>query len=199
MELKAILQIAGVILGLLYLYLEYKADTRLWIVGILMPAVHSVLYFRSGLYADFGMQLYYVAAGLWGLGAWVIDGRKRNGEQDRSSSGITATPLRLAPLLAAVFVLLNTGLYFFLSRCTDSTVPFWDAFTTALSVIALWMLSKKYLEQWLVWCVVDAVTVALYIYKGIPLTACLYALYTVLSIAGYRRWKKMMDSGTPGE
>ena len=74
----------------------------------------------------------------------------------------------------------------------DSTVPGLDSFTTALCIVAYWMLSRKYVEQWLVWLVVDAVTVGLYLYKGIPLTAGLYALYTGLAVAGYLRWLRMM-------
>ena len=77
-------------------------------------------------------------------------------------------------------------------KFTDSTVPFWDSMTTALCIVAYWMLSRKFVEQWLVWLAVDAITVGLYIYKDIPLTAGLYALYCILAIAGYRRWRKMI-------
>ena len=73
---------------------------------------------------------------------------------------------------------------------TDSTVPFWDAGTTALSVVAMWMLSRKLVEQWLVWLVVDLVTVGLYLYKDLPYTAGLYALYSALAVAGYLRWRR---------
>ncbi|MCR5004250.1 MAG: nicotinamide riboside transporter PnuC [Bacteroidales bacterium] len=185
MDFKLILQIVGVVLGLLYLYLEYKANIWLWLVGLAMPAVHAILYLRAGLYADFGMEIYYVLAGLYGLVAWLLARGKAEDKND--SRGICRTPSRTAGVLFAVFVILHFGLYLFLSRLTDSTVPFWDSFTTALSVIAMWMLSKKYVEQWLVWLVVDAVTVGLYFYKGIPLTACLYVLYTVLAVVGYRK------------
>lgn len=187
MTFKLILQIVGVALGLLYLYLEYKANIWLWIVGLAMPVVHSILYFKAGLYADFGMEIYYILAGLYGLAAWLVSDRKKGEGQARS---ISFTPKNQWPWLVAVYLVLHAGLYFFLSRCTDSTVPFWDAFTTSLSVLAMWMLSRKYVEQWLVWLVVDAATVALYIYKGIPLTGCLYLLYTVLAVVGYRKWKK---------
>ena len=66
MDWKLILQLVGITLGLLYLWLEYRADIRLWIVGLIMPCVHGVLYFKAGLYADCSMQLYYVLAGLYG-------------------------------------------------------------------------------------------------------------------------------------
>lgn len=190
MDVKLILQIAGVVLGLLYLYLEFKASLWLWVVGIIMPAVHAALYFRQGLYADFGMQGYYVAAGIWGFCTWIFTGKgKKNG-----GGRICPTPVRLWPLLTAVCAALNAGLYFFLRCCTDSTVPFWDGLTTALSIVAMWMLSRKYTEQWLVWMAVDAVTVGLYFYKGLELTACLYILYTCLAAAGYIKWKHLQSS-----
>lgn len=194
MDWKLILQIVGVVLGLLYLYLQYKADIKLWAVGVIMPAVHGFLYFKSGLYADAGMQLYYVAAGIWGFAAWMFARRKRDEAGDHSrnaddADGISTTPKRLWPILVAIYAVLHALLYLFLRRCTDSTVPFWDAMTTSASIVAMWMLSRKYVEQWLVWGVVDAITVALYVYKGIPITACLYLLYTVLAVIGFRHWK----------
>ena len=185
MELKLILQIVGVTLGLLYLWLEYKANIWLWVVGLIMPCVHSVLYYKSGLYADFAMQVYYIAAGLYGLTAWLA-GRKRT----KKPLKIAHTPLRLALPLVAIYGVLHTAMYFVLVRFTDSTVPFWDSMTTAMSMVAMWLLSRKYIEQWLVWLVVDAITVGLYLYKGIPLTACLYGLYCILAIAGYLRWRR---------
>lgn len=231
MELKLILQIAGVLLGLLYLWLEYRADIRLWVVGLVMPLVHGALYFESGLYADASMQIYYVLAGLYGWAVWSKGRRRstgtlptpagsdasvaapdavraasvaeRGGESAAkpaaSSVGkapkalrIAHTPLRLIPALVGVYVVAHAALCFLLVRFTNSTVPFWDAMTTAASIVAMWMLSRKYAEQWLVWLAVDLVTVGLYLYKGIPLTAGLYALYSVLAVAGYLRWRKLI-------
>ncbi len=189
MDIKLLLQIVGVALGLLYLWLEYRANIYLWIVGMIMPMVHGALYFQSGLYADASMQLYYILAGVYGLAVWHRAPRKK-----RPESGISHTPWRVALTLAAVYAALHALLYFALKYLTDSTVPLWDAMTTALSIIAMWMLSRKYIEQWLVWLAVDAITVALYIYKGIPLTAGLYALYCVLAVAGYMRWRRVSRS-----
>ena len=189
MELKLILQIVGVTLGLLYLWLEYKANIWLWVVGMLMPCVHSILYFKSGLYADFAMQIYYITAGLYGLAVWLA-GRKRTEKPLK----IGHTPLRLVLPLVVIYGALHATMYFVLVRFTDSTVPFWDSMTTAMSMVAMWMLSRKYVEQWLVWLVVDAITVGLYIYKGIPLTAGLYTLYTALAFVGYLRWRRISVS-----
>ena len=75
---------------------------------------------------------------------------------------------------------------------TDSSVPFFDSMSTALCIVAMWMLSRKLVEQWLVWLVVDMISVGLYIYKGIPITAGLYTLYCALAVAGYLRWRKQV-------
>ena len=79
-----------------------------------------------------------------------------------------------------------------LTNFTDSTVPYIDAFTTSLSIVAMWMLARKYVEQWLVWIVVDAVSAGLYFYKGIPFYGVLYAIYTAVAYFGYRRWLRQM-------
>ena len=189
MDLKLILQIVGVVLGLLYLWLEYKANIWLWVVGLIMPIVHGTLYFQSGLYADFSMQLYYIAAGVYGLIVWLRGAKKT---ENRSELKITSTPLAVWVAIAGLYVLLHAAIYLFLVNFTDSSVPFWDSLTTALCIVAYWMLSRKYVEQWLVWLAVDVVTVGLYIYKDIPLTAGLYALYSTMAVAGYLRWRKMM-------
>jgi len=187
MDFKLVLQIVGVALGLIYLYLEFKVNPWMWVVGIIMPCTQAVLYFKSGLYADSGMQIYYVGAGIYGLAVWLSGGKKKE------SGGIARTPGRMWLRLAGCCLLALAGLYFLLSCCTDSTVPFWDALTTALSIVALWMLSRKYLEQWLVWLAVDLISAALYVYKGIPLTAGLYLLYCALAVVGFIKWKSLCE------
>ncbi len=189
MEWKLILQLAGVTLGLLYLWLEYRADIRLWIVGLIMPLVHGALYYQAGLYADCSMQGYYILAGLYGWIVWHNAPRHKT-----AAVQISRTPRRITPALLAVGACAFVVLYQLLNRYTDSTVPAWDALTTALSIVAMWMLSRKYVEQWLVWLVVDLITVGLYFYKGLPYTAGLYTLYSALAIAGYLRWRKQLTA-----
>ena len=185
MELKLVLQIVGTMLGLLYLWLEYRANIWLWVVGAIMPMVHGVLYLTSGIYADAAMQLYYVLAGLYGFVVWRLGATRKT-----KVVAIQHTPTRcIAPLVVA-YAVLHVAMYFVLTEFTDSRVPFFDSMSTALSIVAMWMLSRKLVEQWLVWFVVDAISVGLYLYKGIPITAMLYTLYCALAIAGYMRWRR---------
>ena len=141
MELKLILQIVGVALGLLYLWLEYRADIRLWVVGLIMPLVHGGLYLSSGLYGDFAMQVYYVLAGLYGWIVW------RNAPRQKSkTTQIGHTPRGIIWRMVGIFLLVQVAIYLFLLHCTNSRVPFWAATTTAGCIIAMWMLSRQYVE-----------------------------------------------------
>lgn len=182
MDWSLILQIVGTSLGLLYLWLEYKANIWVWVIGAIMPMVHGLLYLRSGIYADAAMQLYYVLAGIYGLCVW------KRSSHDKDKGRIKHTPSSYILPLVVVYAVLHISLYFLLKEFTDSQIPLFDAMSTALSIVAMWMLSRKFVEQWLVWLVVDMISVCLYLYKGIPITGGLYMVYCVLAVVGYVRW-----------
>ena len=179
------LEIVGTIIGFVYLWQEVKASIWLWLTGIVMPAIYTVVFYKSGLYADFGIQVYYIIAALYGFLFWKF-GKK----QDKPLL-IVHTTARQGVILFLITILVFVPIYLFLTKFTDSTVPFYDSATTALSIVALWMLAKKHVEQWFVWIAVDAVSSALYFYKGIYFTAVLYAVYTVVAFYGYKKWNLM--------
>lgn len=189
------LDILTALTGLWYIWLEYKAHIALWVVGIIMPALSAALYYRHGLYADFGMSIYYMLAAIYGYLSWKFFRHGRRGRAKKEEE-LPISHFRYRHVLPSslCFLLAWAALYYILSRFTNSDVPITDSFVNALSFIGLWALARKYLEQWLIWIVVDAVSTALYIYKGIPFTASLYGLYTVIAIAGYHKWKKMMTT-----
>ena len=179
------LDLLTTILGLVYIWLEYRASIALWLVGIIMPALDVVLYWQHGLYGDSGMACYYTAAAIYGYIAW------KWGAGEKRELPITHMPLRLYLPTAAFFLVAWGITYYILIRWTNSTVPVLDAFTNALSFVGLWALARKYIEQWLFWIVVDAVCCMLYVQKGIPFKAGLYGLYVVIAIAGYFKWENM--------
>lgn len=187
------LEILGFSTGLLYLWWEYHADSKLWFASMVMPCISMWIYFSKGLYADFGINIYYLVIAVYGYLVWTR--RRVQADSSGSSTGglpVTHTPPLMVAVCAGAAIALWAALYFILKLLTDSTVPLADAFTTALSIVAMWMLARKWLEQWLVWLVVDAVCVGLYIYKGIYFYATLYAIYTVIAWCGYRKWRRMM-------
>ena len=182
------LDITTTLLGLLYILFEYRASVWLWFVGFLMQALGIVLYYQKGLYADCGMEFYYLSMTVYGYLKWV------HGAAEKKALPITHFPRKLIiPWLALILAIWGT-IYWLLVSYTNSNVPLADSFTTALSIVGIWALAHKYLEQWFIWIIVDIVTCFLYFYKDIPFKACLYALYVIIAIFGYIKWKRMIDN-----
>lgn len=188
------IEILGTIVGLIYLWQEYRASIYLWITSIIMPAIYLYVYYQAGLYADFGINIYYLVIALYGWLAWRYNFSLRGKRADSNELSIShinrLTFLRLFLLFLAAWAVIS----YILIHFTNSTVPFTDAFTTALSIVGMYMLARKYIEQWWVWLIVDVVSSALYIYKELYFTAALYALYAIIAIFGYRKWKQLMNN-----
>jgi nicotinamide mononucleotide transporter len=181
------LDIITTILGLIYIWLEYRAHIALWVVGIIMPALDIVLYWQHGLYGDAGMACYYVLAALYGLFVWKF---KKTRKKKEPLPIIHMPRSKYLPVVVT-FLAAWGIIYYILVTWTNSTVPVLDSFTNAMSFVGLWALARKYLEQWLFWIVVDIVCAVLYVHKDIPFKAGLYALYVIIAIAGYFKWKQM--------
>lgn len=191
------LDIFTTVLGLLYIWLEYRAHIALWIVGIIMPALDIYLYYSHGLYGDAGMAGYYTVAAIYGYAMWKFGKKKSQGKSQEMP--ITNVRPVLYLNMLATFLVLWAVTYYVLEHWTNSTVPILDAFTNALSFVGLWALAHKYVEQWICWIVVDAICTYLYIVKGIPFKAFLYGLYVVIAILGYRKWNSMAKSSPMNE
>ena len=169
-----------------YLYphnLKAKANIWLWVVGAIMPVVHGVLYLTKGVYADAAMQLYYVAAGVYGLVVWS------SRPKHKSEGKIRHTPKGWILPLVAVYAVLHVAIYYILDYI-GSSVSFFDSMSTALCIVAMWMLSRKLVEQWLVWLLVNGVTVIMTFNLKLYPTSVLYAVNAAASVYGYFHWKR---------
>ncbi|HNH50637.1 MAG TPA: nicotinamide riboside transporter PnuC [Myxococcota bacterium] len=165
------------------MWLVVRQKVASWPVGILNNALYLVLFWEGGLYADALLQVVYVGIALYGWWMWLYGG------EARTELGVSrATGLHLG--LTSVGVVFGTlGLAKLLSVYTDSTVPGWDGWTTALSLGATWMQSRKYLESWVLWIVADLFYIGLYWYKDLHLTSVVYAVFLLMCIRGYRDWR----------
>ena len=190
MTFELVLEILGFTIGLLYLWWEYHADAKVWIASVVMPAISMWIYYSKGLYADFGINIYYLLIAVYGFVSWTRGSSKsKNGFLKITHIGwLTGVAAVCATLVLWWFI------WWILVTFTDSTVPVADAFTTSLSIVGLWMLARKYVEQWLAWFVVDIVCCALYYYKGINFYCILYGIYTIVALLGYRKWLRLMKN-----
>jgi nicotinamide mononucleotide transporter len=183
--LKHYLEIIGTILALLSLYFQTIQNKWLWPFGMISSAIFAFIFFVSKIYADMGLQLYYVIVSIYGWYNWVkMESEDKASVQIKLVSGDIFTLFLLIVSTLGLFMLLSQILIHF----TDSSVPYLDAFTAALSITATWMLAKKYLEHWLVWIVVDTVYLVLYFNKELYITILLYMVYTIMAVIGFYMW-----------
>jgi nicotinamide mononucleotide transporter len=178
-------EILGVILSLLYLNFSIRQNILLWPLGIASALLYMVVFFQSKFYADMGLNAYYVVISIYG---WILWSR---GRDDKGSElPVSRLGWKMALVLLAITALAFGIIGFILVRYTDSPVPYWDAFTTAVSFTATWMLARKMLENWILWIIVDAVSMGLYLYRGLYPTLFLFAVYTTMAVIGFLKWRR---------
>lgn len=182
-----IIEIIGAAIGLVYICLEYKASYWLWVAGIGMSLFYVVVYAHWEFYAYMATNIYYVGANTYGLWAWK---RSKEKQGEESPDRIKAAPKKLILPLLGIYLALNIAIYFLLTL-TNSEVALADSFLTSLSIIAMWMMAKKYYHQWLPWIVVNISSVFIFFHTGMIPTGILYVFYSVVSIMGFFNWRRM--------
>ena len=182
------LEMMGFVTGGVCVWLAARENIWNWPIGLANNIFYLVVFWRAGLYADSGLQVFYFAIGVYGWWMWA-----RGGPSHRELPA-TTTPKLQSVLMVAITLILAFALFIGLRRYTNSTVPAGDAITTALSLTAQYMLGRKWLENWLVWITADVIYIGLYYYKHLYFTALLYAIFIAMCVVGYTGWKRAMTS-----
>ncbi len=178
------LELVAVVLALAMVFCNIREIHWGWPLAIASSLLYFLLFWRSKLYGEAGLQIFFAVLALWGWAQWLA-GKRDDGSPLRP---VRLTRRGLAATLAAGAVLWPvTGL--FLATFTDSDVPWWDAFPTAISVVGQFLLGRKYLENWAAWVAVNVVSVTLFLHKSLWLTAGLYVVFALLSVVGWRAWR----------
>ncbi|MEI7422519.1 MAG: nicotinamide riboside transporter PnuC [Prolixibacteraceae bacterium] len=181
------IEVCGTVTGFLYLGFSIKQHFLTWPVGLLNALFYIAVFFTSKIYADMSLQFYYVAISIYGWWCWY------HGSATGDTLSVTRTSGTLWTKLVVVSGILFAGITYLLANYTDSQVPYWDGLTTALSIVATWMLAQKKIEHWLLWVFVDAISIGLFIYKELYPTTLLFLVYTVLAVYGYWEWRKELE------
>ena len=180
------LELLAAVTGAISVWLSVRQNIWSWPTAIVNVVLYALVFREAKLYADMGLQVVYAVLSVYGWYEWLYGGQGR-------------TPLhvtRTSPPLAARLVLITaTGsalLGTLLHRTTDAALPYMDSFLSSTSLVAQWMMTRKKLENWLVWIFVDVLYVGMFIFKGLYLTAGLYAVFLVLAVRGYVDWRRSM-------
>ncbi len=176
------LEIISFILSVITVVLNIRQTHWAWLFAIIASAMYGAVFYQARLYGDMGLQVVFIVVSVWGWYQWLYGGAQHD-ELHVSRSSNIGWAWGIAGWLAG-FVILAL----FLARWTNTDVPNVDGFLTAGSLLGQVLLSRKKVENWIVWIVVDILYVGLYVYKGLALTAVLYALFVVLAGIGLAAW-----------
>lgn len=181
------LEIAAVVIALAMVGCNIREIHWGWPLAIISSLMYFAIFWRSKLYGDAALQIFFAVVALWGWFQWL-----RGTSADGTALHVTRLTQRgLVVLVAACAVLWSaTGL--FLNTFTDTDVPWWDAFPTAVSLVGQFLLGRKYIENWAVWIVVNVVSVGLFAYKGLWLTVALYVVFIAMSVVGWQQWQRKL-------
>ncbi len=162
-----------------------------WPFAVASCVLYTWLFGQHKLYGDAGVQMFFALAALWAWWQWVY-GHRRSGEGSLATLQISKLSPKGRLRVVLAWLVLWPAIGFLLTRVTDSDVPFFDAFPTAGSVIGQILLGRKFLENWLVWIVVNIASIALLGYKALYLSAVLYAVFIAMALIGWKRWSKLI-------
>jgi nicotinamide mononucleotide transporter PnuC len=186
-------EIFGVLSGIIYLILEIKQNKFMWVVGVISALAYIFLFWESNLYGAMLLQFYYLIISVFGLYKWIetkrLEGVGDGGEKVYEIF-YRIPSLSVCLLSTLVAGLLFLFLYFFLGKFSSDSFPLMDSITTALSIIATYWLSKLYREQWLIWVIVNVITLIMCLKSELYLSSMLYFVYTLSAIYGYWHWWK---------
>jgi nicotinamide mononucleotide transporter len=181
-----VFEVVGVVTGVLAVWLTTRQKIWCWPVGIVSVSSFIVVFFHAKLYAAMGLQAVYVGLAAYGWYAWL------HGGEGQGALKVSRLPRRLALGLAVAGAAASGIAGYWLRARTDEALPYLDGFTTSFSLVAQWMQTRKFLENWAVWVVVDVVYVGMSLSQGLTLTAGLYAVYIGLALLGFRDWRRSM-------
>lgn len=182
------LELAATLLGVVNITLIVRRSLWSYPFALAMVSLYAVIFFEAKLYSDAGLQLFFFVINAYGWWAW---------SRNKAAAGevvVERLPIRAVLVWVVVSVVAILAWGTMMARLTDATHPYWDGSVAMLSIVAQILMTRRYLENWWWWLVVNAVSIPLYLTKGLLLTAGLYGLFFVLALWGLRAWQRAWTS-----
>jgi len=179
-----LIEAIAVLFGLIAVWFNVKQIIWCWPAGLIQVSLYVYIFYHAKLYSDLILHIIYIILQLYGWFSWLYGGEKH--------SALKVTQLKRSIFVAWLsFCALGTFLWgYFMATQTDAALPYPDAFTTVTSLAAQYLMTRKKMESWILWVVVDVVAIGVYFYKDLFLTTGLYAVFLVMSVMGWQQWQK---------
>ena len=182
------LEAFATIFGLLSVWFSMRENILVFPTGIINTSIYVYILYFAGLYGDMSINAYYFAMSIYGWNKWLQKTDDTHYIPIRNST-------KIEKIYSVILMVVSFGLLsYILKNYTSSTVPYIDAFTTSIFFVGMWLMAKKVIDNWVYWIIGDLITIPLYIYKGLTITAFQYLIFTILAIAGYITWKKQINN-----
>lgn len=180
------LEIFTLVSGLLYVWLQIRQSNWMWPVDILSCIAAAITYFAGHLWANFGLNVYYILMAFWGIYAWLRDSKKvEDGELHLNK------PSKKVYIISILITLIGGTALIQVLRLLGDPAPVMDGIVGILGVVGCWWLANSYIENWVVWIVADSLTVILCLTQGLYWMAGLSAVYVAAAFWGYRHWMRL--------
>ncbi len=187
------LEFIGLVSGLLCVWLLIKENIWTFPIGLVYAVVSVVVMARANLYADTLLNFYYVVMNGYGWYYWSYRGTRSIDD----TLIVTNMPLRIGGVLTVLVVVGTVVMGWLLDTRTDADLAYWDSLTTTMSFAAMWMTARKYIENWIVWLVVDVIATIMYVVKGLDFYAVLYGVYLAFAVWGFLAWRRSLLQALP--
>lgn len=185
-------ELLAVILAIAYLLLAVRENVLCWYFAFVSTAIYTVLFWDVSLLMDSALNVYYMLMAVFGWYQWTHGGLNKASESQ--TLAVQSMTKRQHILVISTVTLLSLASGYLLSENSSAAWPYIDSFTTWASVITTYLVTQKYLQNWLYWIVIDAVSVPLYIDRGLSLTALLFVVYIVIAVSGYFSWRRHLQN-----
>lgn len=185
------ISIAGAVIGLVFLFLEYKANVWMWAASIVMAAFYIYIFYTTRLYASMAIYIYFFLASVYGWVVWVF----RNRDRETGREIITHVEKRyILPIILGVFFI-SILIYLVLVQFSNNLalITIGDSLTTSLNIVALWMISRKWAEQWLLVIPANLISAILLFAQHDVMSGCLFIIFFLVSIMGFLKWKGLIN------
>jgi len=175
-------------LAIVYILLAIRQNIWCWPAAFFSTLIYSILFFDVSLLMDSALNVYYLIMAIYGWYSWKYGGKLQEKELEVTSYGLSKN-IKIILILTVI----SFAFGYVMANYTSADFAYVDSFTTVFAVFTTYMLAKKVLENWIYWIVIDAISIYIYIEKGLNLTAILFVIYTVLAFVAYKKWKEEYD------
>lgn len=195
------IEMVGMVIGYIYVLLQVKKTRKMWYFWLASSVLNIVVYYHSGFYSMMALQFYYIVAAVYGMAQWnkTVDEAKEKYGSRKTGKEVLVRKFEwkkglVSTLIAVVAYALLVPVFKHFSDASGTAVfasqPYWDTLVAVFSMLATYWLSQSYIEQWIIWLFINAISIVIYFMGGIYFYAVLYIAYFIMAIVGIINWKK---------